>query len=100
MKYLNFGQGLSQLSVLSCLPSTFSEYTIPSVHSHDLSFYQNATSRSQRNFSEVREKSGEMKVEKCGHTLSVFVVPIAITFSRSDTSNNLAKYFKFDTNET
>ena len=33
--------------------------TIPQVHSDDLSFYQNAVSRSQENFSEVREKSGK-----------------------------------------
>ena len=32
-----------------------------------LSFYQNTISRSQGNFSEVREKSGKMKVQKSGH---------------------------------
>ena len=33
----------------------------------DLSFYQNALSRSQGNFFEIRGKSGKMKVEKSGH---------------------------------
>ena len=40
-------------------------FTIPSVQSDDLSFYENAISgRSHGNFSDVREKSGKMKVEK------------------------------------
>ena len=38
--------------------------TIPQVQFDDLSFYQNAISRSQGNFSQVREKSGKMKVEE------------------------------------
>ena len=38
--------------------------TITQVQSDDLSFYQNAITRSQGNSTEVREKSGKMKVEK------------------------------------
>ena len=37
--------------------------TIPFVQSDDLSFYQNATSKSQGNSFQVREKSGKIKVK-------------------------------------
>ena len=42
-------------------------FIIPKVQPDDLSFYQSVLSISQVNFSEVREKSGKMKVEKIGH---------------------------------
>ena len=41
--------------------------TIPYVQSDDLSFHQNAISKSQRNSTEVKEKPGKMKVEKRDH---------------------------------
>ena len=46
--------------------------TIPEVQSDDLSFYQNAMSRSQGNFTEDRKKSRKMKVEECGHPVGTF----------------------------
>ena len=42
---------------------------IPHVQFDDLIYYQNAISRSQGNFPEVREKSGKMKFEKKVATL-------------------------------
>ena len=45
------------------------------LQSDDLRVYQNTISRSQGNFSEVREKSGKMKVEKV-NTLNKAIKPI------------------------
>ena len=43
----------------------------PQVQLVDLSFFQNAISRSQGKFSEVREKSGKTKVEKVATLLEI-----------------------------
>ena len=42
-------------------------FIIPKVQSDDLSSFRTALSRSQGNFSEVREKSRNMKFKKSGH---------------------------------
>ena len=43
------------------------KFTTPQIQLDDLSFYENAMSRSHGKFSEVTENPGKMKVEKSGH---------------------------------